>query len=503
MISMLLDALPLLGGFWPAPHAAAGVHAHVSLPGSKSLTNRWLVLAALAAGPSTGTGVLRARDTDLMMVALGAFGARVEPAADDPTMVHVIPGPLLGGSLGDPLRIDCGLAGTVMRFVPMVAALAAGSTMFDGDPRARERPMLTTLTSLRGLGVSVGDAQAIAGSPSGRLPFTVHGTGALRGTGVTASAQPLVIDSCASSQFVSGLLLIAARTELGLSLSHRGAAMPSVPHVVMTLAALRARGVDARWVGAPADDPAGLGLIDGAGPVLDPTRLDWTVAPGPIAALDEAIEPDLSNAGPFVAAAAVTGGQVRVHGWPLASTQPGFRWPEILAEFGCDVVVLQLDSGRGHSAAGLGFGGSGELVVQGPDVLVGVDLDLSAVGELTPVVAAIAACASTASTLRGIGHLRGHETDRLVAIATELTALGARVEVGDDFLVIHPGVLRVPADGRPLLTYGDHRMVHLGAVLGLVTSGLRIADVETVAKTMPDFTTRWQALIDQTSVGGR
>jgi 3-phosphoshikimate 1-carboxyvinyltransferase len=412
----------------------------VAVPGSKSVTNRALLLAALSGGPATVAGAPPTRDTALMVDALRALGVPVT-VEDERVTVARFAGLRGGGS------VDCGLAGTVMRFVPPAAALADGPVRFDGDPRARERPMDTVLDALRTLGARI-DGPAESGGPAaGRLPFTLHGTGGLPGGEV-------VIDASASSQFVSGLLLSGARYDKGVTVLHDGKPVPSLPHIDMSVAMLRAAGVD----------------------VDDEEPNTWRVAPGPVAARDWTVEPDLSNAAVFLAAAAVTGGEVTVAGWPEHSTQPGAEILPVLELFGATIL-------RGPGGVG----------VRGPGTLRGVDVDLHDVGELTPTVAAVAALASTPSHLRGVAHLRGHETDRLAALATELTAVGGDVEETADGLVIRPAPLR--AGDRPWRAYADHRMATAGALVGLVVPGVLIDDVGCTAKTIPDFPGRWTALV--------
>jgi len=419
---------------WPAPTVTGPVRAVVRVPGSKSITNRALLLAALADGPSHIRRPLRSRDTELMAAALRALGVGITDGPDGSWQVR--PAPLRG-----PAHIDCGLAGTVMRFVPPAAALAEGDVHFDGDPRARERPMGTVLGALRELGVAVhGDA----------LPFTLHGNG--RVTGGT-----VVVDASASSQFVSGLLLSGARYDGGLVVRHdsaRSGPVPSLPHIEMTVRMLRAHGVQ----------------VDDGEPDV------WRVAPGVIRARDWDVEPDLSNATPFLAAAAVTGGEVTVPDWPAETTQAGDAIGGILARMGCQVV---------RDARG--------LTVRGPDRLSGIDIDLHDVGELTPTVAALAALAESPSRLRGIAHLRGHETDRLAALATEIRALGGDAEETADGLVIRPRPLR----GGPWRAYADHRMATAGAIIGLVVPGVEVDDVACTSKTIPDFPGMWAGMLGE------
>ncbi len=448
---------------WVPPRAVRPIDAVVTLPGSKSLTNRFLVLAALADDVSRLRRPLRSRDTVLMAAALRGLGARIvdhgpddardrRDAADDletPTGQPydldwiVTPGPLTGGT-----AIDCGLAGTVMRFLPAVAALADGPVRFDGDEQARRRPMGPALQALRSLGVSV-DTPADGGS----LPFTVHGAGRVRGGEVR-------LDASASSQFVSALLLAGARFDEGVVVVHDGPPVPSEPHITMTVEVLRDAGV-------PVDD-------------AEPNR--WVVEPSGVHALDVQVEPDLSNAAAFLAGAMATGGRVHVPGWPQHTTQAGDAIRDIFDAMGGDVVL---------SREG--------LTVTGPDRVNGLDVDLHDVGELTPVVAAVAALADSPSSLRGVAHLRGHETDRLAALATEIGRLGGHVEVLADGLYIHPRPLR--GDGVVLATYDDHRMAMAATILGLVVPGVAVADVETTGKTLPDFTRRWEAMVNGVANG--
>ncbi len=422
---------------WPAPLADAPVTAVVRVPGSKSLTNRALLLAALADGPSTVSGALRARDTVLMGKALASLGAGIDGLTGD-AAIRVTPGPLVG-----PAHVDCGLAGTVMRFVPPVAALADGDIRFDGDPRARVRPMGGVIEALEALGVEIDD------DARRTLPFTVKGTGAVRGGDVA-------LDASASSQFVSALLLSAARFDEGVLIRHQGGPVPSMPHIDMSVELLREHGVTVE--------------VDAA----DPTRATWRVLPGPLRALDRAVEPDLSNAAPFLAAAVVTGGSVTIPGWPTRTTQAGDALRDLLARMGAEVTLDE----RG-------------LTVRGTGSLDGLDADLGDVGELTPVLAAVCAVAGSPSRLRGIAHLRGHETDRLAALAREITRLGGSVEETDDGLRITPK----PLHGGVFETYDDHRMATAGAVLGLVVPGVEVVDVATTGKTLPDFVGMWASML--------
>ncbi len=414
---------------WTAPHATGPVRGRVSVPGSKSVTNRALLLAALSGGPAAVTGAPATRDTALMVGALRSLGVPVE--VDGERVAVGAHDGFRGGS-----GVDCGLAGTVMRFVPPAAALAEGPVAFDGDPRARERPMGTVLDALRALGARIdGDS----------LPFLLQGTGALTGGDV-------VIDASASSQFVSGLLLSGACYDKGVTVHHDGKPVPSLPHIDMTVTMLRTAGV----------------IVD------DSQANTWHVAPGPIAAREWAVEPDLSNASVFLAAAALTGGSVTVAGWPEGSTQPGAEILSVLAQAGCTVEP-----------------GADGMTVHGPDQLSGVDVDLHDASELTPTVAALAALATTPSRIRGVAHIRGHETDRIAALAHEITALGGDVTETVDGLEIRPARLR----GGHWGVYADHRMATAGALIGLVVPGVEIDDIGCTDKTIPDFPGRWTALL--------
>ena len=419
---------------WNAPAAPGPIRAQVTVPGSKSATNRALVLAALADGPSTLYRPLRSRDTQLMSGALRALGAGIEDGPDGSWLIS--PAERLTGGT----EVDMGAAGTVMRFVPPIAALADGPVRFDGDKRSHERPVGPLVDALRTLGAEIDDA-----ANPGHFPLTVRGAGGLRG-GVVE------IDSAASSQFVSALLLSGARFDGGVDVRHVGGRLPSLPYIDMAVQMVRAAGVEL-------DDS-------------EPER--WQVEPGPIKPVTQTIEPDLSNAAPFLAAALVTGGTVTIADWPRSTTQPGDRLREILTLMGASFEFTQ---------AGLECRASGSIH--------GVDLDLADEAELTPTIAAIAALADGPSRLRGIGHIRLHETDRLAAIAAEINGLGGRVKELPEELLIEPA----PLHGGVFHTYEDHRLATAGAVLGLVVPGVQVQDVATTGKTLPDFPGRWAALL--------
>lgn len=426
-------------GDWQPPVAGSRVTATVAVPGSKSLTNRYLILAALAESGSDLRGWLRSRDTLLMIDALRALGAVIE---EDGNVLRVEPIDCADPTdeSAPPITIDCGLAGTVMRFIPPLAAATGREVVIDGDEQARVRPMSQTISSLIDLGASIT-------ATDGSLPLTVHSHSRLRG-------GHLNLDASASSQFVSGLLLSAPVMPLGIELVNSGHPVPSRTHVDMTLEVLRDAGID----------------------VSEPEPERWVVEPGLPRGLDVQVEPDLSNAAAFAAAALATGGDVFIEDWPLHTTQAGDGFRAIAEAFGA-TTELNRDG----------------LRVQGPSTLAAVDLDLSAVGELTPVVSALAALAEGTSHLRGIGHLRGHETDRLTALTRELGAIGVEVVEHPEALTITGTTALRPAQWH---TYHDHRMVMAGAIVGLRAEGLTIENAGTVAKTLPEFTQLWEAMLN-------
>lgn len=414
---------------WSAPQAR-GFKASIRLPGSKSLTNRELVLSALADKPSTLLDPLYSRDSQLMMEALKSLGTKFEKKDN---RLIVSPGKLVGG-----VKIDCGLAGTVMRFIPPLAALATGETIFDGDAQARRRPMATTIDSLRKLGV-------VVQTESDGLPFSIRSSGKVEG-------GELSIDASASSQFVSGLLLAGARYEQGLLIHHIGESVPSLPHIDMTLLCLKQRGVSARQLGSSS----------------------WQVEPAEIAGIEIEIEPDLSNAGPFLAAALVTDSEVRIP-WPETTTQVGNQFQFLLEQMGADVEY-----------------NNKHLTVRGTGKILGIQADLSEAGELVPTIAAIAALATTPSELTGISHLRGHETDRLAALVSEINSIGGKASELADGIRIEPSNLT----GGLWKTYEDHRMATAGAIIGLRVAGIEIQDISVTSKTMPNFSQLWFEMLE-------
>ena len=418
---------------WLSPTAHSALDATVEIPGSKSLTNRYLVLAALAASPVSVYGGLDSRDSYLMRNALRALGVHIE---DSTSPWKITPAALSGGS-----RIDCGLAGTVMRFIPPLVLLADSPVTFDGDKEARVRPMGPLLEALRRLGAVVDDGGR------GTLPFTVEPPEKI--------PSSVTVDASLSSQFVSGLLLCAPALPNGLTIYHEGRSLPSRPHVDMTCAVLRECGVN----------------------VTTPDDHTWVVPPTPLQINSVSVEPDLSNAGPFVAAALIAGGTVRIPHWPEETTQPGLLLPSILEKMG----------GKASRNGDI-------LTMRGNGRILPIDVDLTPAGELTPTIAALCVLAEGPSTITGIGHLRGHETDRLAAIITEVRRLGGQCTATDDALHFEG----LPAQGlraATLESYADHRMATFGALIGLAVPGVRVTNINTTAKTLPNFPAMWAAML--------
>ena len=433
---------------WPSPTADGPVSARVRLPASKSITNRALVLAALSDGPAVIANPLRARDTLLAAGAVRALGTEV---IESRTAWHLTPGQPAPGSA---VSVDVGNAGTVMRFLPGPAALTSAVVAFDGDERARQRPVGPILAALRQLGAHIEDGGRAA------VPFTVHGHGAVRGGTV-------VLDASGSSQLVSGLLISAPRFDQGIEIRHEGPPVPSAPHIAMTVRMLRAAGAEVEELVS--------GLVSGPVPGPGGRPEAWRVRPGRLDLGSVTVEPDLSNAGPFLAAALVTGGTVTIGDWPRESLQAAGAILDVLTRMG----------------ARCEFGADG-LTVTGTGRIVGITADLRDVNELAPVLTAAAAVAESPSVFTGLAHTRSHETDRLAALAKEINALGGDIAELPDGLAIRPRPLR--ADGS-FGSYDDHRMVMAAAVLGLVVPGIRVTGADTVAKTFPDFTQVWAGML--------
>jgi 3-phosphoshikimate 1-carboxyvinyltransferase len=435
---------------WPSPAATGPVSARVRLPASKSITNRALVLAALSDGPASIANPLRARDTLLAASALRAMGTEITEAAGPRPTWRVAAG---SPAAGAQVSVDVGNAGTVMRFLPGVAALTSAAVHFDGDERARQRPVGPILAALRQLGAQIDDGGRAA------VPFTVHGHGAVRGGTVT-------LDASGSSQLISGLLLTAPRFDDGIEIRHEGPPVPSAPHIAMTVRMLRAAGAEVTEHSSEAGGSEAGRRPDG-----------WRVRSGRIDLGAITVEPDLSNAGPFLAAALVTAGTITVPDWPQDSLQAAGEILDVLTRMGarCDV-----------SADGLTITGTGRIH--------GIDADLRDVSELAQVLTAVAAMADSPSVFTGLAHTRSHETDRLAAMVKEINALGGDITELPDGLQIRPRPLRAQAD-VPFDSYHDHRMVMAAAVLGLAVPGITVVNADTVAKTFPGFTDVWAEML--------
>jgi 3-phosphoshikimate 1-carboxyvinyltransferase len=438
-------------GTWAAPAAAGPVRARIWLPASKSITNRALVLAALSDRPARIANPLRARDTLLAVEALRALGTEVTDDADGFPAVSISGWRVTAGQppAGSQVSVDVGNAGTVMRFLPAVAALTSAQVHFDGDERIRQRPVGPILAALRDLGARIED------DGRGAAPFTVLGQGGVRGGTVT-------LDASGSSQLISGLLLAAPRFGQGIEIRHEGPPIPSAPHIAMTVRMLQAAGADVTESRSGVEERP-----DG-----------WRVRPGGLDLGSVTVEPDLSNAGPFLAAALVTGGTLSLPGWPPDSLQAAGPILDVLTRMGARCEV-----------------GADGLTVSGPDTVRGITADLRDVAELAPVLTAAAALAGTPSVFTGLAHTRRHETDRLAALAKEINALGGDVTELPDGLRVRPRPLRAQAADGPFGTYDDHRMVMAAAVLGLAVPGLRVAGAQTVAKTFPEFTDVWTDML--------
>ena len=427
---------------WSAPFrsgitsASQPLKAKISIPGSKSATNRALILAAISKTPSRLRKPLSSRDADLMVKGLRSLGCKINEIKTTEGFDYEITPQKLSG----PCQIDVGNAGTVMRFLPPIASLATGLVHFDGDARSHERPLEPVIKALEQLGISIEHGSKY------RLPLTINGSGQING-------GEIQIDASASSQFISALLLLGPATKNGLTVKHTGKSLPSMPHIEMTIQMLRKFGA-----------------------IVEVDQNSWTIRSGELHGQDLTIEPDLSNAAPFMAAAMVCGGSVEILDWPKSTSQPGDQLRDIFAKMGARIE---------QNGEGLKIFGSGEIN--------GIDIDLHDVGELTPTIAAVAALASSPSTLRGIGHLRLHETDRLAALANEINNLGGDVTEGPGELLIKPTNL---VASQIFKSYEDHRMATAGAIIGLAVKDLIVENIETTKKTLPNFPGMWQEMLN-------
>ena len=427
---------------WIAPYRGGltsvgePINAKITIPGSKSATNRALILAAIAKTPSRLRKPLSSRDADLMVKGLQSLGCKIDEIKTEHGFDYQITPQKLSG----PTQIDVGNAGTVMRFLPPIASLATGLVHFDGDARSHERPLEPVIKALEQLGASIEHGNKY------RLPLTINGSGEIKGGEVE-------VDASASSQFISALMLLGPATKNGLTIKNIGKTLPSMPHIEMTIQMLRQFGA-----------------------TVEVSENSWIVKAGDLLGQDLTIEPDLSNAAPFMAAAMICGGSVEIIDWPKSTSQPGDQLRDIFAKMGAKVE---------QSRDGLKISGSGNIN--------GIDIDLHDVGELTPSIAAVAALASSPSTLRGIAHLRLHETDRLAALASEINNLGGDVTEGPGELLIKPAKLIA---SQIFKSYEDHRMATAGAIMGLAVKDLIVENIETTKKTLPDFPGMWQEMLN-------
>jgi 3-phosphoshikimate 1-carboxyvinyltransferase len=427
---------------WSAPYRGGltsvgePINAKITIPGSKSATNRALILAAIAKTPSRLRKPLSSRDADLMVKGLQSLGCKIDEIKTEHGFDYQITPQKLSG----PTQIDVGNAGTVMRFLPPIASLATGLVHFDGDARSHERPLEPVIKALEQLGASIEHGNKY------RLPLTINGSGEIKGGEVE-------VDASASSQFISALMLLGPATKNGLTIKNIGKTLPSMPHIEMTIQMLRQFGA-----------------------TVEVSENSWIVKAGDLLGQDLTIEPDLSNAAPFMAAAMICGGSVEIIDWPKSTSQPGDQLRDIFAKMGAKVE---------QSRDGLKISGSGNIN--------GIDIDLHDVGELTPSIAAVAALASSPSTLRGIAHLRLHETDRLAALASEINNLGGDVTEGPGELLIKPAKL---VASQIFKSYEDHRMATAGAIMGLAVKDLIVENIETTKKTLPDFPGMWQEMLN-------
>ncbi|MBO9310050.1 MAG: 3-phosphoshikimate 1-carboxyvinyltransferase [Chloroflexi bacterium] len=411
------------------------IDAVISVPGSKSITNRALVLAALAEGESALENALFSEDSHWCSQALQRLGIPIKAEAEAARFLVQGRGGILPAAHAD---LFVGNSGTTARFLVAVAALGNGTYRFDGVPRMRQRPIGPLLAALRQLGAQF----SFEGAPNA-FPLTVHAAG-LQGGAATLEATN-------SSQYVSALLQVAPYARRDVTIYLTGEVV-SEPYIEMTLRVMAQFGVIA-------DKSDYRNYHVRAGQRYQAQRY--------------VIEPDASNATYFFAAAALVGGRVRVPHLSANSLQGDVRFVDVLEQMGCQV----------ERAATY-------LEVRSIGQLRGVDVDLNAMSDTAQTLAAIAPFASTPTRIRNIGHIRHKETDRIAALATELRKLGAQVEERADSLTIYPSALR-PAE---IETYDDHRMAMAFAVTGLALDGVRIKNPACTAKTFPDFFARFEAL---------
>lgn len=420
------------------------VDATVSVPGSKSVTNRALIVAALANGPSTILNPLFSDDSYWLMETLTRLGFTVKADREEAEITIL-------GQAGkipnhDPqLEVYVGNAGTAARFLPPLLSLGGDEYRIDGTPRMRERPVHNLVESLRQLGGNIS-----YGGEEGRFPLVISG-GGMRG-GVAR------VESSKSSQFLSGLLM-SAPYATGKTVLEVEGDLVSRPYIGITIGVMKSFGVE----------------VD-----VDEEHGRYTVSPGVYEPRKYEVEPDASAASYFMAAAAVTGGRIRIPGLGSETSQGDMRFLEVLESMGCNVDVR-----------------SDHVEVRGPRRLKGVEVDMNEFSDTMMTLAAIAPFAESPTTIKNIEHTRHQETDRIHAVANELARLGVKVEEKQSFLCIIPsssvtfGSRVRPATVR---TYEDHRMAMSFAVVGLVAPGIGIENPACVTKTFPDYFRRLDSL---------
>lgn len=419
--------------------------ATVTLPGSKSITNRALLIAALADGQSILKGVLLAEDTLLMIDALRTLGIRI--SVDEAAGVAEVTG--CGGHVpSSGAELFCGNSGTTIRFCSALASLARGRFTLDGIARMRERPIAALGDVLNALGAGIEYADR-----PGYPPLTIHASG--------LSGGKVGIHDVPSSQMISALLMVAPYAAQDIMVEATGN-LPSLPYVRMTTAVMERFNVVVleNYLGEPCEEARFV--------VEAPQRYQGTTY---------AVEPDASNATYFLASAAIAGGSVTVRGLGTASIQGDARFVDVLEKMGCKIKRA-----------------SDSLTVSSPSDgrrLCGVDVDLNAMPDAVQTLSVVALFAEGPTTIRNIANLRLKETDRIRALCNELSKLGAKVEEEADSLIIHPPDVIQPA---LIETYEDHRMAMSFALVGLRVDGIVIQNPDCCRKTFPDFFQRFEEL---------
>ena len=416
----------------------------IEVPGSKSITNRALLLAALAQGESRLLGGLESDDTVVMRAALAGLGIAVETETSQKgETVWRVDG--RGGQFEIPDHaLDCGNSGTTVRFLTAALTLAPGAIVVDGNARMRERPIADLVTALRELGAEL-SLEGAADCP----PIRVQGGGLRGGTAL--------IDASRSSQFVSAVLQAAPYAATDIELGFKDGVIVSRPYIDLTLEVMRAFGADVAWRGEADDEH----LVVKAGQTYR--------------AREYRIEPDASSAAYPFCAAAIAGGRVSVSGIPEHSLQSDFKILDLLARMGCRVERE----------------GDRVTVISSPTRLHSLgEIDMNDFPDAVLAYAVVALFADAPTTIKNVANLRIKETDRLAALASELHKLGAGTETGPDWLRIQPAPLR----GAEIETYDDHRMAMSLSLAGLRVPGVVILDPGCVSKTWPDFFDAFEAL---------